>query len=302
MLIPKPEDRYPLAFLAPRRWACSVADVWQVARVLRNPLRQWRLNAILAHASIHPFVIQDYRLRLKYLVAYASRSMSTAQRWSILCGHYEFLQERFSESFFTHVFTAHISLWTRVTRQGAISIVLDFPASMQTEGDLRMTVVVGGKPVYRLIFVVGPAGAVEQSAKHALFITCIQGLADSALLRLTANECEQMHPSDLLMSALAGFAQTCGIDTVFGIKTIDQVANSGRIYFSYDEFFEQYGKLSQGRNLYRIEIPFPHKAINTIAAHHRSRTRRKRELGESVSAAAREKMRRFRTDKPQDAA
>lgn len=259
-------------------WTFAATHALQVSRMFWNPWRQIRINTVLAHRSTKAFARANLRLQLKYLVEYASRALSTQQRWTLLCKHYEFLQRYFSATFFQQIFASEICLWTSAAAETTISIVLDFPHLMHTEGDLRITMKLDDAPIYRLIFVVGSGDIFDSPQKNVILVTCIQGLAETRLLRIAANACEQVHPSDLLMSALGGFAQACSIETAFGIKTADQIANTGKIYFSYEEFFEKYGASYGCGGLYRFTVPFLQKEMHTISSNHRSRTRRKREL------------------------
>lgn len=259
-------------------WTFSASDALHVARLFWNPWRQMRVNTVFAHGSTKSFARANFRLQLKYLVEYASRALSTQQRWTLLCKHYEFLQRYFSATFFQQIFASEICLWSLATAETTISIALDFPHMMHTEGDLRITMKLDDAPIYRLIFIVGSGEIFDSPSKDVVLVTCIQGLAEARSLRIAANACEQVHPSDLLMSALSGFAQACGIETAFGIKTSDQIANTGRIYFSYEKFFEQYGAFYGGAGVYRFTVPFLQKEIHAISSNHRGRTRRKRDF------------------------
>src|SRR5689334_10824626 len=77
-------------------WTFAATHALQVSRMFWNPWRQIRINTVLAHRSTKSFARANLRLQLKYLVAYASRALSTQQRWTLLCKHYEFLQRYFS--------------------------------------------------------------------------------------------------------------------------------------------------------------------------------------------------------------
>lgn len=161
---------------------------------------------------------------------------------------------------------------------------------MQTEGELRLTVRLNRVPVYRMIFIIAKGRLFDNSAENIIFITCVQGLVNSLTIRQATEQCEHVHPSDLLMTALSGVAQACEIDTILGIKTIQQIANYGAVYFSYEEFFIQYGARNATDSLCEMKIPFPHREIINVAAKHRNRTRKKRAFREQISTSSMETM------------
>lgn len=270
----------------PPTWPTSLMNLGQLAKILFNPRRQLRVNAALACTAPVQRARHDLRLRLKYLVEYASRALSTDQRYELLCSHYTYLQGHFQPQFLSAIFSSGLSLWHGPQAEEQVEIKLDFPHGMQTEGDLRLTIAVNQTPLYRMIFTIGSGKTFLHSAEHVILVTCIQGLVNAEEVRRIIDRCEQVHPTDLLMSALSGLAHACGVGAVLGVKTAHQIAIGSRFYFSYEKFFGRYGALNERTELFEIPIPFEYKDISEVSAKHRGRTRKKRAFRDVVSADA----------------
>lgn len=273
----------PLALLP-----VSLDDLWRVMKLLAHPQRHFHLRHVMLHENTRQLLRRHPKLAYKYLVDYASKALSTEQRALLLADHYRFVQTRLSASFINAISNGQMCLWQSQIESRCLSIYLDFPETMHTEGDLRLTLKIDGVEVYRLIFIIGSGASLGVDATHAILITCVQGLQPLLELRATTALCKDVHPSHLLIAALSGFAQAVDVHTLVGIRTRDQIANTGRIFFSYDDFFAKYGALNNDLGTYVISLPLEQKSIALIPAKHRNRTRTKRAfrqlVGESASA------------------
>lgn len=253
-----------------------VEDVCRVSTVLCHPLRHAYLARLLSRPAMRDFSTNKIKLQFKYLVDYASMNLSTHERYQVLCAHYLFLQEHFRPDFLRAICSDSIQVWHHSNANSPLTIDLNFPESMQTEGDLCLTLHTGERKIYRLIFSIAVGATFGLGAPYIILITCVQGLQSTADIRDVAASCQDIHPADLLMAALAGVAGAIGIDTLMGITTDNQIANKGRIFFSYDDFFGRYGEYWDRINAYQITLPYPQKSLTEIAAKHRGRTRAKR--------------------------
>src|SRR5450830_64638 len=276
--------------------AGTLADAWRGSHLLRHPMRHARLSWLLSRPAMRSFAASSTKLRLKYLIDYAAKSLSTEQRYQVLNAHYTFLQQHFQPRFLRAVSTGAVRVWVhaRTAPAALLSIELDFPSSMHTEGDLCLTLKSGRRCVYRLIFSIARGATFGIDQANVILITCVQGLQGSTELRAVAAACNDVHPSDLLMAALGGVATASGIGTLVGITTENQIANKGRIFFSYDDFFAKYGQHRAAIDAYEIALPFTQKPLCEIAAKYRGRTRAKRSLRQAVGAAAQSALAPFR--------
>lgn len=263
-----------------------VSDTLRVCRLLGHPLRHAFLLRVMLHKNTRVLCRLHPRLPYKYLVEYASLALTTEQRRLLMIDHYDFVQKHFVGNFSDCISQGRICLWERESDTGRMAIHLDFPAKMHTEGELCLTLTMDGLALYRMIFIVGSGALLGVDAANAVLITCIQGLRDAPHVRAASMRCHDVHPAELLMAALTGVAETVQIATLVGIRTRDQIADCGRTFFSYDDFFSKYGKLQDQPGSYIIRLPIEQKNIALIAAKHRNRTRTKRAFRLAVGEAA----------------
>lgn len=256
----------------------SMHDAWRVSRLALRPLRHLRLSWLLSRPPMREFSNHNSKLHLKYLVEYASKSITTQQRYQVLYEHYAFLQKRFQPRFLREISTCGLRVWEHSDPNVPLTIDLDFPEKMQTEGDLCLTLRSNKDDLYRLIFSITSGTTFDLVDSHVIFVTCVQGLQSGVQLRVASNCCHDVHPSDLLMAALAGVAGATDIDKIIGITTANQIANKGRIFFSYNDFFAKYGHYFSRIDAYQVDLPYRQKAVRDIAAKYRSRTRAKRSI------------------------
>lgn len=275
------------------KFSISLNDLWRVMKLLVHPARHFLLRRVMLHENTRQLCRRHPNLAYKYLVDYASKALSTEQRRVLLMEHYCFVQTHFVASFIGAISEGQVCLWQLPIEGRHLTINLDFPASMHTEGDLRLTLKMDGLEVYRLIFIIGNGAALGVNSTHAILITCVQGLQALPELRAATALCDDVHPSHLLISALSGLAQAVGVHTLVGIRTPDQIANTGRIFFSYDDFFAKYGKLHDDSGAYVIGLPLEQKSIALIPAKHRGRTRTKRAFRQVVEDSACSALARF---------
>lgn len=262
-------------------------DAGHVSKLLRHPVRHIRLSWLLSHSMMRSFAAHRTKLRLKYLVEYAAKNLTTEQRYYVLSAHYIFLQRKFQPVFLESVANGPVCIWQQASsKHAALTIEMDFPSSMHTEGDLRLTLKSGRRSVFRLIFSIAHGVTFGIHQDDVILITCLQGLQGTLDVRDVSAACNGVHPTDLLMAALGGVATAIGIDILIGITTANQIANKGRIFFSYDDFFAIYGRYRDGIDAYVIAVPFAQRPISEIASKYRGRTNAKRNLRHAVSASA----------------
>jgi len=237
---------------------------------------------IFNHPSIKNLLIEHPKLVYKYLDQYASLNLSTESRQALLLAHYEFVQARLAAPFLSLIASSKIEVWNRRSGEENISIELDFPATFHAEGDLCLTLQSNGKPIYRIALIIGHGGVFSLDRDDVIFISCVQGLIQLSRVNEVTSACGDIHPTHLLMAAVAGIADAFQIRSALGVRTRNQIANKGKFYFSYDAFFENYGCLLPDESAYIIQLPFPQKDLATIKSNHRNRTRQKRDIRRNV--------------------
>ncbi len=242
-----------------------------------------KLMRVMSHPRTRPLVRRHPKIAYKYLVKYAALNLATRCRLALVTSHYSLVQKFFNDAFSDEVYGDRLSLWKSPQPDFPLSIDLDFPAPFHTEGDLCATMRLGDREVYRMVFILSSGATFGLGEQNVIFITCVQGLTNQATLRGITAECNDVHPADVLMAVVQGIATSLGIATMVGIRDDQQICNSGRTYFSYDSFFDEYGALDQKVNAHLIRVPLQRKELALIPAKHRARTRRKRAFRDAIS-------------------
>ena len=254
-----------------------------------------RLMRVMHHPHTRRLVRMYPKIAYKYLVNYASLNLATRCRLALVTSHYSLVQKFFNNAFSDLVYGDRLSLWKSERADFPLTIDLDFPATFQTEGDLCITMRLAERPVYRMVFILSSGVTFGLGQQNVIFVTCVQGLTNQVRLRGITAQCSEVHPADVLMAVLQGIAASLGIAALVGIRTDQQIANSGRTFFSYDSFFEEYGALDQGMNAFLIKVPLQRKELVLIPSKHRARTRRKRVFRDAVSDAVQHALTPYRT-------
>jgi uncharacterized protein VirK/YbjX len=245
-------------------------------KIIFNIKDQLYLLRVLHHPQTERMAINHPKLAFKYLDNYVSLNLSTKNRILLLTAHYSFLQRHFRRDFLDIVEHPSILLWEECIDSVDVALNMDFPKKLHAEGDLCLTLTKNGQFVYRLIFIIAKGDIFGISDDHVILISSIQGVYGFDSVKSTTKACHDIHPTHLLMAAVSGVASAIGINTIFGIKSKDQIANNDNFHFSYDLFFKGYGDIVEPLNLYRIPLPFAETPIHLIKSNHKKRTLEKR--------------------------
>ncbi|UTY59378.1 DUF535 family protein [Massilia sp. erpn] len=241
-----------------------------------------KLMRVMYHPRTRHLIRRHPKIVYKYLVKYAALNLATRCRLALVTSHYSLMQKFFNDAFADMVYGDKLVLWKSEQANSRLTIDLDFPATFHTEGDLCISMKLAERAVYRLVFILSSGATFGLEQQNVVFITCVQGLVSQTALRPVIAECDDTHPADVLMAAVQGVAVSLGISTLVGIRTEQQVCSSEKTYFSYDNFFEEYGMLDRGMNAYLISIPMPRKDLALIPSKHRARARRKRVFRDAI--------------------
>jgi uncharacterized protein VirK/YbjX len=244
-----------------------------------------KLMRVMYHPRTRPIVRRHPKVAYKYLVKYAASNLATRCRLALVTSHYSLVQKLFNDAFTDAVYEDRLILWKSEKADFPLTIELDFPATFQTEGDLCLTMRLAGNEVYRIVFILSSGLNFRLGQQNVIFLTCVQGMANHDTLRSITAQCSEVHPADVLMAAAQGIAASLGITTLVGIRTDQQICNSGKTFFSYDRFFEELGALDHSINAYVIRLPLQRKVLALIPAKHRARASRKRAFRDAVSSA-----------------
>ncbi|RXZ38430.1 DUF535 domain-containing protein [Oxalobacteraceae bacterium CAVE-383] len=260
-----------------QRRSVFTLQTWRRAALLLFNLRQHlRLIHILSHPQVTKLMTGNPELSYKYLRNYIALEISTANCLAILSEHYAYLQTRFKNDFLDIVYQSGIPLWAQCIDDVSFEIVMDFPHTIDFEGDLCLIFKKDQVSIYRIIFVIANGSSFGLPKRNVLFISSIQGMGDFEDIRLATKICCDIQPAQLLMAAMSGLGTALGFDTIVGIGNKNQLSKGAKLYFSYDHFFANYGNRIPKTNFYEIPLPYAEKPLDSIDARHRKRSQKKR--------------------------
>lgn len=261
------------------------ANILSVSLIVFYLHKHIQLLRVMYTRRMRYLVRRHPKIIYKYLVKYAALNLGTRCRLALLMSHYSLVQKLFNEAFATVVYRDCLVLWKDDSVERPLELVLEFPETFHTEGDLCITMRMSGQPAYRIVFILSSGQALGLGQQNIIFITCVQGLTNQAGVRGITEKCVDVHPADALMAAVQGMATALNITTLVGIRTNQQLCDSGKTFFSYDGFFEEYGELDKNLDAYLIGVPIQRKDLTQIPSKHRARTRRKRIFRDAVGDA-----------------
>jgi uncharacterized protein VirK/YbjX len=241
------------------------------------------------------------RIIFRYTLPYLSAGFERHQRLEMMKAHYRFINQKFSPQVFANMLVPGVCLHRWCEADRAFSIVLRGPClvTRHREGELTLVFQIDGSDLYKLAFSLMPRSVLKELAhpgdglegRDCLYVGQIQGQSGQLeLLREATSLCRDVAPQDALMSALAGFAKACSIDTVLGVQgpfnlSLDAIANS-RSRFDYDAFWARYHAVPvMGNGHFMMTVPYPEKPILEIASKHRRRTLDKRQFKQGLITA-----------------
>lgn len=266
----------------------NLGNLLSVGLVIFHFHKHIKLMRVMNHPRTRPLVRRYPKIAYKYLVKYAALNLATRCRLALVTSHYSLVQKLFNDAFSDRVYGDRLTLWKSEEADFPLTIDLDFPATFHTEGDLCITMRLAERQVYRMVFILSSGATFGLGQQNVIFLTCVQGMANTSTLHGVSAECNDVHPADVLMAVVQGIAASLDIATVVGIRDEQQICNSGKTFFSYNSFFEEYGVLDHAMNAYLIRLPLQRKELSLIPAKHRARTRRKRQFRDAITTAVQE--------------
>ncbi len=250
---------------------------WHRGLLLMLNIRQHlKFIRILSHPQTKQLIVSKPELTYKYLRNYISFSISARTGLLILISHYSYLQNNFRIDFLENISRSPVLLWEQYIEGISFEIVMDFPHTVDHEGDLCLIFKSDLVSIYRLIFVIADGCLFQLPDDHVLCISSVQGINGFEGIKQATKNCHDIQPAQLLMAAMNGLGLALGIKTIVGIATKSQISQSEKFYFSYDEFFGKYGDLVPQKSFYEIPLPYMESPLDLIPTRHRKRTQKKR--------------------------
>jgi uncharacterized protein VirK/YbjX len=256
----------------------------KAVNITRNLRQHFQLSQLMA--SLGLLNQQDFYtgIRYRYLRKfYLGAGFSIPERLQVAINHYQCMARHFLPGFLHRACRTGYSLWRHRHDDAAFDITLRYPYAYNHDGDLCLTLDVNGENVCIVTFSIAPGALVGVPEPQVMLVSGIQGIAGKiAEIRLATEACNNVTPALMLLFAAQTLAAEIGIKTIVGmgqVRVRGARGNSGPGgAFDYDAFWMPLLGVEEHSDFYRIALPFTDKPIEAIAAKHRSRARKRREL------------------------
>jgi uncharacterized protein VirK/YbjX len=256
---------------------------WHRGLLLILNIRQHlKFIRILSHQQTRQLIVSKPELTYKYLRNYISFNIPARTGLLILISHYSYLQKNFKIDFLENISRSPVLLWEQYIEGISFEIVMAFPHTVDHEGDLCLIFKSDTVSIYRIIFVIADGSLFGLPDDHVMCVSSVQGINGFQGIQQATKICHEVQPAQLLMAAMNGVGLALGIKTIVGIATKNQISQSEKFYFSYDEFFGKYGDLVSQKSFYKIQLPYIESPLDLIHTRHRKRTQKKRAFKNEV--------------------
>ena len=137
-------------------------------------------------------------------------------------------------------------------------------------------------------FSVGPGHVLGVADTTVLFIGGVQGrIGSREEVREAARLNSELSPRALLVLAAQALARAIDVDEIIAVGEDEHISRAyaeAQMSFDYAQFWTKVGGVRVGRH-YRLPMESPHKPLALVAASHRSRARRRREIKHAIRDA-----------------
>jgi len=222
---------------------------------------------------------------------YLARTLTAPERLACHFHNTAYLCERFTPSALLALYGEGVELFSRAEGEVAASCRLAANRKAPNQGELSLSLVVGGEEVYALgfSFVPGPIFRAEETTVP--LIARMQGAARSFEdIRLATKMFRDIAPQAVLFAALQGIAERLGVRHILGAPGRLQPSYSERnaeaLKRNYDEFFEAVGAAPESGGFYVYDRALFVDILDHMPAKHRARTKAKRRLKAALAAEA----------------
>ena len=231
-----------------------------------NPLRQDIIAA-------HPFVFEQITRSVFY------RRSTFIERLNIIKEHVSFFEKTFTQEALRLIYLGQgIVLWSEVYQEETLSLELQFHDNQKKEGLMGITLKLGGKMIYQIIFWV----ALDKSDEMVLKIGALQGsLGGIDILRNLTKHFYGYRPKNLILHALRTVARQLALGRIYAVSNYGFYANNHirldrKLKTSLDEFWQEAGGQScSDPRFFEIPITEPRKSLDEVETKKRNLYRKR---------------------------
>lgn len=249
-------------------------------------------NYVMASPNDDPFHHLSHR-------GYLVQGLSARQRVQCVLSHYRFEETTFDTAYKQAVYAGGgLTLWRHVVDESEFLIRLEMASRTNSEGDLTIALVAGGKVLHRLSFSWVDGGIAGVPTPLVPFIARNQGRwaesndAFEAFERCFPNN----SPSFFCFAAMQGVAQAVGMEQVVAVKCASHIAydpdDVQHFANAYDGFWKILGGVELPGNAWLIALPFYLKPLADMPSKHRKRAAQRRDYWRAIGDGARATLQR----------
>jgi len=182
-----------------------------------------------------------------------------------------------SENMGEHRYVAALHMERFVSREGELSLELFFDRKMICVGSFSFL----------------PARLFGLEGAEVLLVSRIQGGKERIDdIRLATKTMSDVAPRAVIFALLTGIARAVGVNHVIAVSAENHAdfvpLHSEALHQQYDDFYLALGAVGPQNGFYIYDVAAAKKPLNAQKVGHRVRTRRKRQLKEKISDAAKD--------------
>jgi uncharacterized protein VirK/YbjX len=257
-----------------RRMAVFIVRSLLNHKQMQDIRRFFQLNSIRQDIIVaNPFIFEQVTRSIFY------RHSIFAERGALIKKHFAFLEAKFTQAALRHVYIGEgITLWRDNYSDETLSLKLQFNEWHKKEGLMGITLELGERMIYQIIFWV----ASDESDEMGLRIGAIQGSRgglDTA--RDLTKHFYGLRPKNFIIQALRLVAGQIGIDRIYAVSNYGFYANNHiridrKLKTSLDVFFEEIGgRKCDDPRFYEIPMTEPRKRLEEVKCHKRNLYRKR---------------------------
>jgi uncharacterized protein VirK/YbjX len=253
--------------------------VSKAVTITRNLRQHFYLSRLMGELGL--LNQQDFYagIRYRYLrTFYLGAAFSIPERLEVAINHYQNIGRHFRAGFLKTARRTGFGLWRHTHDDTRIDIALRYPYAYNHDGDLCLTLDVNGVNICIVTFSIAPGATVGVPESQVLLVSGIQGIAGKiAEIRHATEVCNNVSPAHMLLFAAETLGAEIGVKTLVGMGQ-GRVRGEHASRFDYDAFWMPMANAEHASDFYPLALPFADKPLEAIAAKHRSRARKRREL------------------------
>ncbi|AIF53141.1 DUF535 family protein [Pelosinus sp. UFO1] len=223
--------------------------------------------------TINPFIFEQVTRCIFY------RHSTFSERRALIKEHFFFLEDKFTYAALRHLYLGEgITLWRDNYRDETLSLKLQFNDWHKKEGLMGITLKIGERMIYQIIFWV----ALDESGERGLRIGAIQGSTGGLdIARDLTKHFYGLRPKNFIIQALRVVVGQIGIDRIYAVSNYGFYANNHiridrKLKTSLDNFWEEIGGGKCGDpRFYEIPITEPRKRLEEVKRHKRNLYRKR---------------------------